>query len=340
MFDSPTRRRRRRIIWPLIITFVVVIGVLVATAGGDARATISHLEDVQTSALAVSRTGSTLRTLVGDLSRVDRSEFESVVTGVREALDEAEEVADREVPDQELLGAMSLYRLAVESWRSGIEGFDDAILRAADDPSDQTAVDDLASAVVSVRAGDALYQALLVELAREEVPSPVAEMPEIRLLPVDTPITVLAPAWVSAVRSETSGLPMRPSIRIEQVSTTPEWVQSSDGSLVVPAVAETIDVMVVIGNSGNTVTEPATVTMSFQGQGTDPITDQQSVTEIQAGANTTVGFRELEVTPGTFYELIVELNPEGADAFADDNRFSTGFLVNEATPTTDTTVSG
>ncbi|HLT97641.1 MAG TPA: hypothetical protein VK070_12730 [Acidimicrobiia bacterium] len=340
MFDSNTRRRRRRIIWPLIITFVVAVGVLVATAGGDARSTIAHLEEVQTTALQISRAGSALRGLVGDLSRVDRSEFDSVLSGVTQALDGAEEVANREPPDQELLGAMSLYRLAVESWRTGIDGFREAALRAADDPTDESVVDDIASAVVSVRAGDALYQALLVEFAREDVPSPVAEMPSVQLLPVDAPITVLAPAWVSAIRSETSGLPMRPSIRIEQVSTTPEWVQSSGGGLVVPAVAETIDLMVVIGNSGNTVTEPATVTLTFQGQGLEPVTQEQTVDAIQAGANTTVGFRDLEVVPGTFYELIVELRPGGADAFADDNRYSTGFLVNEATPSTDTTAGG
>src|SRR5690606_41059892 len=58
----------------LIITFVVAVGVLVATAGGDARSTIAHLEEVQTTALQISRAGSALRGLVGDLSRVDRSE--------------------------------------------------------------------------------------------------------------------------------------------------------------------------------------------------------------------------------------------------------------------------
>lgn len=337
MFDSPRRRRRRRLIWPLLITIVVVIGVLVATAGGDTRSTIGYLENVQTSSMQVSRAGSTLSGLVADLSRVDRSEFQSVVDGVTEALDEAAAVAERETPDPELLGAMALYRLAVDSWQQGIQGFADAILRAADDPTDESVVDDLASAVVSVRAGDDIYGALLDEFAREDVPAPVADMPEIRLLPVDTPITVLAPAWVSAAQSEASGLPMRPSVRIEQVRTQPEWVQSSEGDLVVPAVAETIDVMVVIGNGGNTVTEEGLVSLSFTGPEEEPVELEEDVDPIEPGASTSVAFRGLEVTPGSFYELVVELDPQGADTHREDNTHSTGFLVNEATPTTDTT---
>jgi hypothetical protein len=339
MFDPP-RRRRRRIIWPLLVTVLVAVGVLVATVGGDARSTIGYLEDVQTSAMQISRAGTTLSDLVGDLSRVDRSEFQSVVDGVTQALDEAAEVADREAPDPQLLGAMALYRLAVESWKRGIEGFTEAILTAADDPTDETAVDRLASAVVSVRAGDDIYGALLAEFAREDVPSPVADMPDVRLLPVDTPITVLAPAWVSAVQSDASGLPMRPSVRIEQVSTDPEWVQSADGSVVVPAVADTIDVLVVIGNGGNTSTEEAIVGLTLTGSEGDPVELEEPVERIEPGNSTSVAFRGLAVTPGSFYELLVELDPQGPDAHREDNRHSTGFLVNEATATTETTVGG
>ena len=335
MFDQPRKRRRRRIIWPLLVTIAVAIGVVVATAGGDARATISYLEEMQVSAQRIAQVGATLETLVGDLSRVDRSEFESVVGGVRDALQEAADVAEIDVPDQELLGAKVLFRLAVDSWRRGIDGFSGAILLAADEPGNQEVIDQLASAVVSVRAGDEVYRALLEEFARDEVPSPVGQMPEVRLLPVDTPITVLAPAWVEAARSETSGLAMRPSIRIEQVSTSPEWVQSADGSIVVPAVADTIDLMVVVGNAGNTPTE-----LTFAARGAEPEEMTQPVSPIEPGMSTSVVFRDLEVVPGTFYELHLELDPQGPDTFAEDNRHSTGFLVNEATPTTDATSAG
>lgn len=340
MFDQPRKRRRRRIIWPILVTLVVAIGVIVATAGGDARATISYLEEVQLSAQQVARAGATLETLVGDLSRVDRSEFESVVRGVRDSLREAAEVAEMPVPDQELLGAQVLYRLAVDSWSQGIEGFSEAILLAADEPSNQEVIDQLASAVVAVRAGDELYGALLEEFARDDVPSPVGQMPQVRLLPVDTPITVLAPAWVEAARSETSGLAMRPSIRIEQVSTRPEWVQSADGTIVVPAVADTIDLIVVVGNAGNTPTGEASLSLVFAAQGAEPEELTQPVSPIEPGMSTSVMFQDLEVVPGTFYEIHLELDPQGPDTFSEDNRHSTAFLVNEATPTTDTTSAG
>lgn len=341
MFDSPRRRRRRRLIWPLLITIAVATGLLVATAGDDARSTITYLEDVQTSATEISRAGSTLRTLVGDLSRVDRAEFQSVVSGVRSALDSAEAIVVNEVPNSEIVGAMTLYRLALDSWTEGIQGFEETILRAADDPLDESVIDDLASAVVAVRAGDQIYGALIDEFGREDVPAPVAEMPEIRLLPVDTPITVLAPAWVSAARSEGSELPIRPSVRIEQVSTDPAWVTSTDSSTVVPAVSETIAVMVVVGNSGNTATSPGSLSMRFSGSEGEPVEATEPVPVIEAGARTSIVFRELPVVPGTFYQLELELDPGGDDTFTDDNTYSTGFTVNEATPdTTDTTDGG
>lgn len=193
---------------------------------------------------------------------------------------------------------------------------------------------------MAVRAGDELYGALLEEFARDDVPSPVGQMPQVRLLPVDTPITVLAPAWVEAARSETSGLAMRPSIRIEQVSTRPEWVQSADGTIVVPAVADTIDLIVVVGNAGNTPTGEASLSLVFAAQGAEPEELTQPVSPIEPGMSTSVVFQDLEVVPGTFYEIHLELDPQGPDTFSEDNRHSTAFLVNEATPTTDTTSAG
>jgi hypothetical protein len=341
MFDAPRRRRRRRLIWPLVITLVVVVALLVTTAGGDARSTITYLEDVQTSASEISRAGTTLRTLVGDLSRVDRAEFQSVVEGVEVALDDATAIVGTEPPDPELVGAITLYRLALDSWQEGMAGFEATILRAADDPLDDTVIDDLASAVVQVRAGDQIYGALHDEFAREDVPSPVTDMPEIRLLPVDTPITVLAPAWVSAARSEGSELPIRPSVRIEQVSTDPEWVKSADGATVVPAVSDTIAVMVVVNNGGNTATSAGSLALRFTGPDEEPVEATEPVPAIEPGASTSIVFRDLAVTPGSFYQLELELDPGGDDTFPEDNTYSTGFTVNEATPdTTETTTGG
>lgn len=340
MFDAPRRRRRRRIIWPILITFVAVIVVIVATAGNDARATISYLEDMRSRSVELGRAGSTLSDLVGDLSRVDRSEFQSVVSGVEEALTAAEEVTDQESPEDALVGVATLFRLAVNSWSQGIDGFSEAILRAADDPTDQSAVDDLASAVVRVRAGDTIYDALIEELAREEVPSPVGAMPDVRLLPVDAPVTVVAPAWVSAARAEAGGLALRASVRIEQVTTSPEWVTSADGSTVVPA-TDIIDVAVVIGNAGNTGADSGgSLELTVSTAEAEPVVLTRGVPAIDAGASTSVIFTDLTVAPGMSYQVQLILTPAGADAFADDNRHSTGFVVNAATETTDTTAGG
>jgi hypothetical protein len=340
MFDAPRRRRRRRVIWPILATVVAIVAVIVATAGDDARATISYLEDMRSRSVELTRAGSTLNDLVGDLSRVDRSEFQSVVMGVEEALTAASEVAEQESPEEALLGVSSLFRLAVESWTEGIAGASEAILRAADDPTDASPVDDLASAVVLVRAGDTIYDALIAELSRDEVPSPVGEMPDVRLLPVDTPVTVLAPAWISAARSEGGGLALRPSVRIEQVATSPEWVTSADGSVVVPA-TDVLDVAVVVGNAGNTEAEAGgDLELTFSTAGAEPVVITRPVPAIGTGASTSVIFTDLAVLPGVSYQINLILTPGGPDAFIDDNRHSTGFVVNAATETTDTTTGG
>lgn len=333
MFDSShgRRRRRRRIIWPLLVTVAVVIGVIVATAGSDARSTIAYTEDLRTSSEDVGRAGTALQDLVADLSRVDRAEFQSVVDGVESALAAAAEVAAMEAPEDSLIGATALFRLAIDSWRQGIGGFSNALLAAADDPANTEAEDELASAVVLVRTGDRIYDALVDELNRDDVPNPVAPMPEVRLLPVDAPVTVLAPAWITAARSEVSGLPLRSSVRIEQVASDPEWVTNADGAVVLRATAA-VDLTVIVGNSGNTDSGEGTVGITLaSSDGSEPVELDEEVPNIAAGAQTSVIFRDVTVTPGSSYTLEVRLAPGGTDIFLDDNQLSMGFVVNAAT---------
>lgn len=333
MFESPTKRRRRRIIIPIVVTVVVAVIAIASTSGGNARATISYLEDIRTAASDLSRAGNALTDLVGDLSRVDRTEFESAVGLVDEALAAAADVDVGDNPDPSLVGAGTLYRLAIQQWTQGIDGFSDSLLRAADDPTDETAVDDLSSAVVQVRAGDRIYDALVEELRRDDVPNPVGEMPEVRLLPVDAPVTVLAPAWVEAARSTTSGLALRPSVRIEQVSSAPEWVTSADGTTVIPAPLEDqmIDITVVVGNAGNIPSEPGELTLTMVTADGEPLEQVEEVPAIEAATTTSVVFSDLEVTFGTTYDLSLLLVPGGSDVIGDDNERAMRFTVNEAT---------
>lgn len=332
MFESPQKRRRRRIVIPVLVTIIVAIVAVASTSGGDARATISYLEDIRTAAADLSRSGNALSDLVADLSRVERTEFESAVGLVEEALAAAAEVDVGDNPDPSLVGAGTLYRLAIQQWTEGIDGFSDSLLRAADDPTDQTAVDDLSTAVVQVRAGDRIYDALVEELGRDDVPAPVGPMPDVRLLPVDTPVTILAPAWVEAARSTTSGLALRPSVRIEQVSASPEWVTSADGVTVVPAPLEDemIDITVVVGNAGNTPSDPAELNLTMESGDGEPTEQVEEVPVIDAASTTSVVFTDLEVTFGTTYDLALTLVPGGTDVIGDDNERSMRFTVNEA----------
>lgn len=330
MFDQPRRRRRRRLVWPVLVSLIAAVAVVVYTVGSDAQTTIGYLADLRASAGELARSGTALSDVVADLSRVDRSEFSSVVDQVMASLEEASEVGAEEPPEASLVGAATLFRLAVESWQQGIEGAAEALLAAADDPDDSVAVDELTDAVVLVRAGDRIYQELTEELRRPGTPQPVTPLPEVELLPSDAPLTVLAPAWVQAARSATSELPLRPSIGIQQVSTTPEWVINAEEQLVVPA-TESLDVAVVVSNSGNAPSGPASLELVLAAGEGDSTVMSELVGGIEAGAQTSVIFSEVEVQPGTAYTLTVRMVGVEADLVPEDNEMVHELIVNAPT---------
>lgn len=345
MFDSMerTRKRRRRLLVPLLVTVTVVIGLLWSLSGTDARATIAYVEDMRTASEDLGVAGANLSTLVGDLSRVDRAEFVSVVDGVQSALEGAKLVADQDAPEPALAGAAALYRLAVERWTVGISEFSAAILTAADEADSALPESDLAEALVALRGGDRIYAALLDEFERDEVPDPVATLPTVNLLPTDAPISVIAPAWIAAARSVEGSLALHSSIGIEQIATDPEMLVAAADDVVIPATDDAIDVTVVVTNKGNTVSEPATVTILLVAiDGTEPREVTESVPAIEPGASTSVIFPDFEVFPSWNYVMDVTLAPGGPDGDVADNTQRIAFRINEATPTdsTDSTDAG
>jgi hypothetical protein len=319
---------------------VAAILVVVAAIGLSQAATPSSpliAEDVRSRAMEVSRRADLFRDMLVRMGTVDRVELTSVtgealtrISGVRTFLAELEDAPG------EIAGVVALFDLALSSWAEGTQGLAEHLLAAADgDPSlglGDLIVDDL----LEIRAGDRLYQRAVTALAAADVTQPVSPMPEVRFLPDGYPIVPGARTLLAQARVEGSPLALNASLILEQVTTVPEWVLGTEGSLVLDA-SEELVVRVIVTNSGNAASDPVTLVIEVVGGDGSAQTTSLPVVVLAAGAKTTVTFDPLAVTPGRSYSLVVRLEPESG-LVADSRTLL--FRVNEGTVVNTSTTEG
>lgn len=270
------------------------------------------------------------------MGAVDRVELTTVTD---EAITRAGEIrsflADLDDPSREFVGVITLFDLALESWAAGTEGLAEHLLAAADgDPSlglGDLVLDDL----LELRAGDRLYQEAVRALASADVTQPVSAMPEVRFLPDAYPITPGARTLLAQASVTGSPLALDASLIIEQVTTVPEWVLDTEGTLVVDATDELV-VRVVVTNTGNAQSAPTELTVEVVGGDGSAQSASLEAPTLAAGAKTTITFDPLAVTPGRSYSLVVRLGLGGVVGDADSSR-TLLFRVNDGTVATTTT---
>lgn len=324
--DRYRSRRRRRFLWPIVISVVVGFALLLGSLGDGARSSSTYLEDLRSEAVSLASDAGTFRDLMTRLAVVDRAQFTQVLEDLRGNLDQAEQLSTRQLQTPSLTASATLFQLAVESWRVGLAGVEEALLTAADQPESTGSFDAVATALVELRTGDRLYLALLEEMARPEVPDPVSPMPEIAYLPTELPLHATAELYVGIARSPQTLLALRPALAVQQVTTIPEWVRDSEDRLVVEA-TETLTVEVVVANLGNEATEEVVATLELA-DGEQLATFTVAVPPLEPGASTAVAFSELAVTPGTSYALTVTIPPASPLDPPEDNGRSLEFRVN------------
>ncbi|HVR33278.1 MAG TPA: hypothetical protein VMS74_11310, partial [Acidimicrobiia bacterium] len=196
-------------------------------------------------------------------------------------------------------------------------------------------VDDL----LELRAGDRLYLEAVEALAAADVTQPVSAMPVIRFLPEGFPLTPGAQTLLAQARVDGSPLSLDSALAVEQVTTVPEWVLDTEGTLVLDA-SEELVVRVVVTNAGNAASDPVGLTVEVVGGDGSAQSGLVEVPALDAGAKTTVTFDPLVVTPGRSYSLVVRLALSPGESETADNSRTLQFRVNEGTVPAPTTTEG
>ena len=255
IFDPPSRSRTRtlaRYLWPLLIVVAVIIAIVVASAGDDTRAELNYLQDIQSQSVEFAKDGDALRVVVNRLDEIDRTEFVTVIETIRADLAVGLELVEIPAPTDRMAAVRALYRQTLMEWETGVVGFQDAVLGAADDLQSLVAIDQMAEAVAKMQAGDAIYLDLVAEIESEELLEALIPMSAVVLTPGEGTLVALSARWVAAARSPENGLSLRPGLALSQVVSEPLWQVNPSDQAVVPA-TNSIVFSVVVTNTGNVI---------------------------------------------------------------------------------------
>ncbi len=326
---DPTRPRRRaaRVIWPVVITAAAVLALVVAGAGRDTRVELEYLDSLHAQASDLAIGAESLADVSARLFSVGRVEFVEVTDSLRVDLATGLDLARADPPSDSLVAVNALYTQTLEAWNRGVSGFASGVLVAADDPDNKVVADNIADALAELRAGDELYRQMVAELDREEVPSPMAPMPEVIMMPAEGSLATLSRTYVEAARAPSSGLALRAGLGISQLVSDPSWLVDPDGQAVLPA-TEQVTFSVVITNSGNVISFPETLRLTLTG-GPEIVVLTTDVEPLDPGRLRAIQFEPVDVETGLVYEVSAVLEVTNTDTNLGDNEISVVFVVNE-----------
>lgn len=322
-------RRRRRWLLPLVAATLVLGAVALSQAATPSDPLLA--EDIRSNALQVSRRADVFRDMLVRMGAVDRVELQTVTDEARTRLEEVRSfITELEDPPAEYARVLALFDLALESWSTGAEGFAEHLLAAADGDTSLGLTDLMIDDLLELRAGDRLYREAVEVLVNSDVTQPVSAMPDVRFLPEGYPLAAGAQTLLAQARADGSPLALRASLAVEQVTTVPEWVLDTEGTLVVDATEELV-IRVVVTNAGNARSEPSALTVEAVGGDGSAQEATLEVPALEAGAKTTITFDPLSVTPGRSYSMAVRLALAPGEGETEDNTRTLTFRVNEGT---------
>lgn len=327
VFDAPRPRRRAwRWLIPLFLVVVALVALSASGAGSDTRAEIEYLNEMSTQLEEIALGGEALREVVPRLSVIGRPEWVAAIEDLRGDIALGLEFVEEDPPTTELFAVRSLYRLALQDWSAGVAGLGSGILAAADNPNDSAPVDTIANAIVRLRAGDALLDDLLAEMERVDVPDPVTPFREAVLTPGDGEAVSLAVSYSLAARSADNALALRPGLAASQVVSDPIWQLNPDNQVVMPATEEVV-FSVVVSNTGNLTSIEELLVLRLTGAD-EPVELSAPIPPLEPGAQTTISFDPIPVSPGETYEVAAEVIVTDIDSNFEDNLVQVVFRVN------------
>jgi predicted nucleic acid-binding protein len=293
IFDPPPRRRALgRILWPILIGSAVVVALIVSASGEETRAELEYLEEMQADLLEIAKAGDALSDVARRLRRIERTEFVTVIEGVRADLAVGLEFVSRDPPTASLLSVRAMYRQALVAWDKGVEGYGASVLAAADDPESTFVLDGMADSLAELRAGDHLYADLLVDMDRADVPNALTDMPEVVVAPGQGTLVGLSASYINGARAPSSGLALDVGLAISQIVSDPVWQLNPSDEVVVPF-TESILFSVVVTNVGNIRSERETVELTMLG-GPEQVSQMAEVAALDPDQQVTLVFEPIE----------------------------------------------
>ena len=311
----------------VVVGVVVVVSLIVSASGDETRVELEYLEEMQSQTVEISKGGDALRDVVSRLQRIDRTEFVTVIDGIREDLAVALAFVEEVPPTISLSPVRSMYRQALRTWDAGVEEYGLSVLAAADNPESLLVVDTMADALAEMRAGDTFYADLLVEMRRVDIPNPLTPMSAVVLMPAEGSLVSLSVSYIDSARSPNSGLALRPGLAVSMVVSDPDWQVNPNDQVVVPT-TDSIVFSVVVTNVGNVVSRAEPLVLTLTG-GPEQIREQAEIAPLQPNQRVTIIFDPLEVEPGGIYQVAAVLVITGEDSNRDDNQIRVQFIVNE-----------
>lgn len=331
VFDPPTKPRRRvvaRLLWPLLIVIALIFALVVTAAGESTRTELTYLDEISTQSAALSRSGSSLRQLMPRIREVDRDEFTTVFDNLSSDLAVARAFVADEPPTESLVPVWALYRQAVQTWSDGVETLSVSLLHAADDPQDSSVVNVVSDGLADLRAGDNLFDDLIADLDREEIPEPVTPPVDVNIYPGEGGLNTLATSFVAAAQASTNGLGLRPGLRVSQVVTDPPWQLNVERQAVIPATEE-VAFSAVITNVGNVESTPETIEMTIISAEEERLRVQSiEIPPLAPDGQVVVQFDPIAIEPEALHQVEMELAINGVDTDLTDNRIVIQFTVN------------
>lgn len=327
VFDPPkSRRRSLRWLIPTVIVVVVVLALSLSGAGSDTREEIEYLAQITEQSEQLALGGDALRDVVSRLSRIDRPELVTVIDGLRADIEAGLELAAIEPPAVELFAVGAIYRAALQQWSEGVAAFGSGVLAAADNPTDSTPTDIIANALVALRNGDQLFEDLIAELDRLDVPDPIQSLRAVALSPAPGEALALSTAYTEVARSESNSIALRPGIAVSSIVAVPDWQLNPDNLVIMPATDSAL-FSVVVSNVGNVMSSEEVLTLTLTGV-SDPVVMTATVSPLQPGAQTTLEFEAISVSAGDLYEISAVISVADIDSSFEDNEIHVTFQVN------------
>ena len=330
VFDPPSRSRGRvlgRYIWPLLVVVAVGAAVVVSAAGDDTRAEFDYLDELQAQSVELAKAGDALRDVVSRLQRIERTEFVTVIDGISADIDLGLTFVEQDAPTEQFAGVRALYRQALLAWDSGVTGFGESVLLAADEPENLLVVDFMAESLAELRAGDGIYVDLVAEMGRDDLPQPPSPMADVMLLPTEGSLVSLSVSYIDSARSSNSGLALRPGLAVSQLLADPVWQVDPTDQAVLPA-TDSVVFSVVITNAGNVISAEDNLVVTLTG-GPEQVRTQVVVDPLEPDQQVTVIIEPMPVQTGGVYEVVAALAISENDSNFDDNSISVEFTVND-----------